>query len=261
MLYPTLFRHAKDRLPVVLILSLTLLDFALYFWVESLWVLAIYFWLMIIPKLNICAWNHHHQHLSTFRYAPLNRLLEFFYALHTGVTTNLWVLHHVLGHHHHFLDQTKDESGWKRKDGKVMGELEYSTKVAFTAYYRGYQVGKTHPKLQRDFVLFGVITLLLVVALVWYRPLQGLFLFVLPMITGLWLTSWVTYEHHAGLDTQNPFEASYNNLHKWYNRLTGNLGYHTAHHYKQGVHWSQLPALHESIKDKIPPHLIKAALA
>jgi len=260
MLYPRIFRHPKDRLPVLLILALTLVDFALYLWVESLWVLAIYFWLMIIPKLNICAWNHHHQHLSTFRFKPLNHVLEFFYALHTGVTTNLWVLHHVLGHHHHFLDQTKDESGWKRKDGKVMGELEYSTRVALTAYYRGYQVGKCHPKLQRDFVLFGVITLLLVVALVWYRPLQGLFLFVLPMITGLWLTSWVTYEHHAGLDTQNPFEASYNNLHKWYNRLTGNLGYHTAHHYKQGVHWSQLPALHDSIKEKIPPHLIKAAL-
>lgn len=260
MSFPRLFRHAKDRLPVALILTLTLVDFGLYFWVDSLWVLAIYFWLMMIPKLNICAWNHHHQHLSTFRYKPLNHLLEFFYALHTGVTTNLWVLHHVLGHHHHFLDQNKDESGWKRKDGKVMGELEYSFNVALTAYYRGYQVGKSHPKLQRDFVLYGVMTLLLVIALVAYRPLPGLFLFVLPMLTGLWLTSWVTYEHHAGLDTENPFEASYNNLHKWYNRLTGNLGYHTAHHYKQGLHWSQLPALHESIKDKIPPYLIKAAL-
>jgi fatty acid desaturase len=41
--------------------------------------------------------------------------------------------------------------------------------------------------------------------------------------------------------------------------VTGNLGYHTAHHYKQGVHWSKLPALHEKIKDKIPDNLIKAA--
>lgn len=255
-----IFRHAEDRLPVTLILLLSLLDFALYFWVESLWVLAIYFWLMIIPKLNICAWNHHHQHLSTFRYKPLNHVLEFFYALHTGVTTNLWVLHHVLGHHHHFLDQNQDESRWKRKSGKVMGELEYAFNVSLTAYYRGYQVSKSHPKLRRDFILYALITAAVVIPLVWHRPLQGLFLFVLPMCFGLWLTSWVTYEHHAGLDTTNPFEASYNNLHKWYNRFTGNLGYHTAHHYKQGVHWSQLPALHETIKDRIPPHLIKAAL-
>lgn len=254
------FRYAQDRLPVAIILSLSLVDFAVYFYVESFGWLMLYFWLMIIPKLNVCAWNHHHQHLSTFRSRPLNHLLEFFYALHTGVTTNLWVLHHVLGHHHHFLDQQIDQSRWKRKSGGTMGELEYSFKVAVTAYYRGYQVGKTHPKLQRDFLLYGMLTLIAVALIVMHRPLQGLLVFVLPMAFQLWLTSWVTYEHHAGLDTHNEFEASYNNLHKWYNKLTGNLGYHTAHHYKQGVHWSQLPALHETIKDKIPSQLIKAAL-
>ena len=139
-----------------------------------------------------------------------------------------------------------------------MGELEYSLKVASTAYYRGYQVGKSHPKIQKDFILYGLLTFLLVVLLVWLKPLQALFVFVLPMIFGLWLTAWVTYEHHAGLDTQNEYEASYNNLHPWYNIFTGNLGYHTAHHIKQGLHWSKLPAFHEQIKDKIPERLTKA---
>ncbi|WP_399323377.1 fatty acid desaturase [Thiomicrorhabdus lithotrophica] len=45
---------------------------------------------------------------------------------------------------------------------------------------------------------------------------------------------------------------------KWFNTLTGNLGFHTAHHYKQGgVHRSKLPALHEKIKDKIPKECFK----
>jgi len=42
-----------------------------------------------------------------------------------------------------------------------------------------------------------------------------------------------------------------------YNLFTGNLGYHTAHHHKQGVHWSKLPRLHETIQDKIPKNLYK----
>ena len=80
------------------------------------------------------------------------------------------------------------------------------------------------------------------------------------MITSLLFTAYVTYEHHSGLDTQNEFEASYNNLDPLFNRLTGNLGYHTAHHHKQGVHWSKLPALHAKIEDKIPEHLYQKSI-
>jgi fatty acid desaturase len=77
------------------------------------------------------------------------------------------------------------------------------------------------------------------------------------MIVSLIFTAWVTYDHHSGLDTDDPFEASYNNTNRVFNFLTGNLGYHTAHHYRQGLHWSKLPELHEKIKSRIPPELIR----
>jgi len=253
------FRYSADRLPVAIILTITLLDFCLYFLIEQVWVLAAFWLLMIIPKGKIGAWNHHHQHTPTFKKVALNRLLELCYALHTGVTTNLWVLHHVLGHHLNFLDQSKDESRWQRKSGQTMGEIEYTLNVASTAHRRGFNVGKRYPKLQKKFILYTALTILLVALLTWFKPAQGLFLFVLPMLCGILLTSWATYDHHSGLSTDNEFAASRNNLNRFYNLTTGNLGYHTAHHHKQGVHWSRLPALHETIKDQIPAHLIKYA--
>ncbi|RDH81500.1 MAG: fatty acid desaturase [endosymbiont of Galathealinum brachiosum] len=251
----SMFRYKEDRLPVLIILALTLIDFILYFTVSNALVLFVYYLLMVIPKGTICAWNHHHQHLFTFRNTLLNRGLEFAYALHTGVTTHLWRLHHVLGHHLNFLDQEKDESRWKRKDGTEMGVIEYTLNVALTAYPRGYVVGKKHPKQLKPFLLNTLITFSILGVLIWYKPVEALLLFVLPMITSLLFTAYVTYDHHAGLDTQNEFEASKNNLSRMYNLFTGNLGYHTAHHHKQGVHWSRLPQLHETIKDKIPDHL------
>jgi len=252
-----MFKYPADRIPVSIILGITFIDFLLYFMVESFWIIVSYWALMIIPKGKICAWNHHHQHTPTFRQKGLNRLLEFFYALHSGVTTHLWLLHHVLGHHHNYLDQTKDESRWKRLSGEPMGVLEYTLNVAVTAYYRGYRVGKRYPKLQRTYLFFSFMTFIALALLVVHKPMQGTFLFLLPMVTGLLLTCWATFGHHAGLETDNVFESSYNNINKFYNLTTGNLGYHTAHHYKQGVHWSKLPELHEMIKDKIPPQLIK----
>lgn len=252
-----MFKHKEDILPVSLILALTAVDFTLYFTVESLPLLAGYWLLMLVPKGVICAWNHHHQHTMTFRQPALNRLLEVAYALHTGATSNLWVLHHVLGHHHNFLDQSKDESRWMRKDGKTMGPLEYTLNVAGTSFWRGYQVGKRYPKVQKVYLTFTALTFALLALLVWFKPAQGIFLFALPMAVSLLFTSWVTYDHHSGLHTDNQFEASYNILGRWFNVLTGNLGYHTAHHYKQGVHWSKLPALHEQVKDRIPQHLYR----
>jgi fatty acid desaturase len=248
----TVLRYSADRIPVFLIFALTFLDFYLYFTVESPWLLLAWFVLTIIPKGCICSWNHHHQHTKTFHWTPLNRLLELSYALHTGVTTNLWLLHHVFGHHHHYLDQSSDESRWQRKDGTTMGEWEYTWSVASTAYYRGYLVGKRYPKHYRTHLVYTAVTLALVTALVAYQPMQAFFLFVLPMIVGLLITAWATYDHHAGLPTDDDFNASYNNMNPLFNLLTGNLGFHTAHHYRQGVHWSELPSLHEEIRDRIP---------
>lgn len=250
-----MFRHPADRLPVAIILLLTGLDFVVFFAVENVWFLVGWFLLMIIPKGCICAWNHHHQHTLTFRSATLNRGLELAYALHTGVTTHLWLLHHVLGHHHNYLDQTADESRWQRTDGSTMGPLEYTWKVAATAYPRGWEVGRRYPKLLRLHLTFTAMTLVLVATLTAIDPIAALFVFILPMVSGLLITAWATYDHHAGLDTNDHFEASFNNVDPLFNILTGNLGYHTAHHYKQGVHWSALPKLHEEIAHQIPERL------
>lgn len=250
-----MFKYEKDKNPVLLIVALSVLDWTAYFFLDALWMLVAYWLLFLIPKGIISAWNHHHQHVLTFRAAPLNRLYELCLALHSGITSNLWVLHHSLGHHVNFLDQEKDESRWKRRNGQTMGMLEYTVTVAMTAYYRAYQVGKRYPKHQRVYLLWTTITFLVLAVALVHRPLAALFLFVLPMICSLHFTTWVTYDHHAGLDTPSQFEASYNIMNRWFNILTGNLGYHTAHHYRQAVHWSKLPELHLTIADRVPAHL------
>lgn len=249
------FRYKADRLPTALITLLFLLDLFVYLTVENAWLVCVWMLLGIAPKACICAWNHHHQHVATFKQTFLNRLLEIVYAAHTGITTNAWVLHHNLGHHLHYLDQTKDESGWKRKDGSTMGTCEYTFVIALTGYLRAFRVGKKHPRFQKGFLQMGVIIVGLLALLLWHNWINALLVFVIPMVVGYVVTCWHTYYHHAGLDTDDPLHASNNIMHKWYNILTGNLGYHTAHHMKQGLHWSLLPEYHKTIAEKIPAEL------
>lgn len=253
-----LLRYREDRIPVAIFFTLTALDFVLYLVVDSLWILVPYFLAMIPVKGLISAWNHHHQHLSMFRSKPLNRLLELSFALHTGASTNAWTLHHVHGHHKNYLDQSKDESRWRRRSGETYGYVRYSLTTFVTAYPRAYAVGRNHPRLRRAFIGYGLATLLLIITLVALKPVNGLFLFAFPPVVSLVLTIAATHAHHSDLDTEDHMEASRNYVGGLRNVLTGNLGYHTAHHYRQGVHWSKLPELHATIEDKIPQEYISA---
>lgn len=247
-----LFRYSEDRVPIACFLALFAIDVTIYLTVDAWWLLATWFVLGILPKACVCAFNHHHQHVPVFHSALANRLLEVVYGLHTGITSHGWVLHHSLGHHVNYLDQTLDESRWQRRDGTKMGELEYSVDVAITAYPRAFGVGARYPRQRRIFVAMGLLTLALVVTLVALRPLPGLFVFVLAPAFSLFGTAWATYCHHAGRSTETHFVACNNILQSFYNKATGNLGYHTAHHYKPGVHWSRLPQLHDEIAHLIP---------
>jgi len=252
-----IFRYRADRLPVLLVATLFTLDLLVYFRVHSVplvvgWMLA-----GLLPKVSICAWNHHHQHVPTFRAGVLNRLLEVVYALHTGITTNGWVLHHVLGHHLHYLDQKQDESAWRTANGRPMRAIEYTVTNALAAYPRAIRVGRRHPRYQRTFARAGTLMLVILAALLWYDWVNATLVFVIPMVAGLVGTVWHTYYHHAGLDASDHHSASYNITDPTYNLLTGNLGYHTAHHIRPGLHWSRLPQFHARIAHRIPTHLYR----
>lgn len=246
------FRYRQDRVPVLVFTLVFMLDMAVFFLVDNVWLLPLWTLLMILPKGFICAWNHHHQHVPTFTKPVLNRLLEIVFAFQTGLSSNAWLLHHTLGHHVNYLDQTKDESRWQRQDGKPMGAFRYSFEVALTGYSRAWAVSRKYKHHRPVFVGMGLVVLALLALAFWYRPWHALFVLLLPMIISLVGTAWATHTHHAGREAKDHFGASTNIIHRGYNIVTGNLGYHTAHHYRGGVHWSQLPKLHEEIKHLIP---------
>lgn len=228
-------------------------DVAVYALVDNPFVVVAWAVFSMFPKAGVCAFNHHHQHVSTFHRPWANRLLEFMYALQTGVSSQAWVLHHSLGHHLNYLDQQKDESRWLRDDGSRMGEWEYALVTTLTAYPRAWAVGARHPRQRKLFLVMGLLTAALMVGLVVLRPFNGLVQFVFVPFGMLFGTALATYNHHSNRDTADHFVACNNIIQRFYNVFTGNLGYHTAHHYRPGMHWSQLPKLHAEIAGKIPP--------
>jgi fatty acid desaturase len=73
------------------------------------------------------------------------------------------------------------------------------------------------------------------------------------------VTRYVDYLNHYGCDetSDDPYVRANNSLSWWFNYSTHNFGYHTAHHIRPGAHWTELPAIHRAIADKIPERHLK----
>ncbi len=245
------FKYTSDIIPVFVFISLFVLDVYMYVIWLSWTSLIIYSIFSIITKGFIAAWNHHHQHVQTFCLPILNRLLEVMYWFQTGVVWYGWVLHHNLWHHAHYQDQKKDESAWQSPKWKRYHPLMYTWVVSITAYYRSWIVGSKHKNIQKYFLFMCCIQAILLAILIILQPLQWVIIFFLPMITSLLVTVYTTYHHHSWLESDDPYQSSYNIIEPRYNFLTGNLWYHTAHHLKGSLHWSKLPEFHKTIEHKI----------
>lgn len=251
----SILRYKADRGPVAFVLVMFAAHVLIWAFATP-WVAALSIAPLTVLSMLVAPINHHHQHLNTFRSPVLNRFYDLVLALQTGVSPYAWVLHHNLGHHRNYLHQRPhaqaDESTWTRVDGEQMSRVEYTFDLLLRHQADILQVGLKHPKQLRSLLLMKLPLYGLLGLGLWWNPLNTLLVFLIPAFLTLTHTIWATYEHHAGSDTSSHLTASVNRDNRIFNLLSGNLGLHTAHHMRPGVHWSLLPQLHEQIKHQIP---------
>lgn len=254
----SILKFHADRGPVLFIYGVFLAQLLAWWFLPLAG--AVVAGILLLPFLGTCAiYNHHQQHHNAFRSPFLNRVFETVLGVQTMISGYGWVLHHNFGHHPNYMNQPpdadEDESRWARRDGSKMGRIEYSLNLMFRAPYDSIKVGVCkRPKVLAYFFLMFLVYLAVQFALAWVNWQNWLAVFLVPSVCMLLYVYDLTYEHHSGLYTKNHYEASRNRVGRLYNIRTCNLGYHTAHHIKPYIHWSLLPAYHELIKDKIPPH-------
>jgi fatty acid desaturase len=251
----TVLKYKADRGPVAYVLAVFVLRMAIWALATPLFC-ALSVLPLVLLGMFIAPINHHHQHVNSFRAGWLNRLYDLVLSLQVGVAPYAWVLHHNLGHHVNYLNQrphdNPDESRWTRADGAQMGRMEYSFDLLLHHQIDIVRVGLRHPRYLRYFLLMKLPLWSLLGVGLWLRPLETLLVILLPAFLTLFHTIWVTYEHHAGCPGNSYLDSSRTRENRLFNWLTGNLGLHTAHHKRPGLHWSLLPQLHERIRHEIP---------
>jgi fatty acid desaturase len=250
------YRRTEDFLPSLLVLAIFAVQLCTFALVDNLWLVLLVALILLALSASPGAISHNHHHCPTFRHAWMNRVYEVILFLETGVTPYAWTLHHNLGHHKHYLEPHEDTAPWIDARGRVMSRLRYDVVGALRIYPECLRIARRHPELTRRFLRWSAISLAVLGVLIWIDPVKALVLFVLPMpfmYIGL-LDN--TYMQHSRLDLGSAVTASRNTTSRLYNLLSWNLGYHTAHHMRPSLHWSELPHLHEKIRVAIPNGLV-----
>jgi len=257
----TLLRYSADWWPVSVALASFLVRLGLFFFATP-WLALLVLPGVVAVSTVVAAFNHHHQHVNAFRSRVLNRVYDVVLAVQTGVGPYTWVLHHNLGHHQNYLNQppcaSPDESHWTRANGTQMSRLEYTLHLFFHHQVDVYRIGRKHPTVLRHYLLMKIPCYAFALVGFGLNPLAYALVFFIPGLLALMHTCYATYEHHAGHAATEHVEASVNREHSLFNLLTCNLGLHTAHHMKPGLHWSELPRLHAAIRPQIPKHQLLA---
>ncbi len=198
-----------------------------------------------------CIVAHNHLHKGIFRSERLNtafRYLLSFCALYP-ISTN--VPAHNLVHH-----RFEDDGGPDWADQKLVTfrwnllNLLHFPNVAGTVGLEGTKRwmsiegrAAVRRQWQREQIFCLGVTALALGADFW----AGLFFIVLPQLWGARGILRLNLLQHEACDLGSRYNHSRNFTGALLNWLICNNGYHTIHHNRAGIHWSELPAQHERL--------------
>ena len=193
--------------------------------------------------------SHNHNHLGMWKSKGLNLLTSYWIAIFYGHPAVAWVPTH--NQIHHKLNNKPGDSSRSPKwfEGNHLAALlvyPTLTNLAQTKDINAFlkdlwkrDRAAFYSAASEYAVFFGSMAALFVVD--WRRTL--LFFFI-PQQVALFSIQVVNYLQHIETDADSQWNHSRNFVSRTLNALLFNNGYHTVHHLKPGVHWSELPHLH-----------------
>lgn len=202
--------------------------------------------------------SHYHIHRPYFRAKVLNDLFSIFNSLALGVPQSLYHVHHI--YHHKGNNDRRDPvtgttvdfaSSYRHsKDPNVEeGFISFSLKGPIRAEIvplvrEGIRQGRTL-QIVLEFLAMGLFWLALAL-LSW----KNFALFYLPLwFFGQVLNYAENWLEHFGASHLSPLDNSASCYNAFYNWIWFNNGYHQEHHYRPGVHWSELPSVRSLMLD------------
>src|ERR1700743_1620458 len=218
------------------------------------------FVLSLYLAITVAVIAHNHNHVPIWKSSFLNHVTDNWITLFYGFPAFAWTPTHNKNHHK-FNNREGDYTITYRfsEANNILTLLSYPS---ISSYFQQSPVMNhlrcLYENKKNKFFLaitqYAVLGLFIVIALIldWRK---ALFFIVIPQQVALFVIMIFNYVQHVHADEESDYNHSRNFTSGFTNFMMFNNGYHTAHHNKASVHWSQLPQAHARIAHHIAPHL------
>ncbi len=258
---PWRLRHPADRRSLVTVLVAVLLLLlpqwmAVPAWLAPAWIVA--------TLLACCASHvvvHNHCHFPLFATSTPNRLFNLVASIARGHCASDIYIAHNLNHH---AEQGRAGDWITPALGgtghPLLRLVRFVLRATISMMRQRKRLGPEGrillPEPFRSSLPWEKALLpIVVLCLLWNDWRTALVFALLPWTASLlWLVG-VNYVQHEGCDPDSRWAHSRNFTGRFTNWLLFNNGYHSAHHLRPGMHWSEVKQLHENIADHIPGQL------
>jgi len=203
---------------------------------------------------------HNHLHQGVFKSRRLNMLFRMvlsFGALYPA-TANI-PSHNLV--HHHFDDDGQPDWAAPEHVGfrwNLLNLIHFPNVAGpntFAGVQRWMAIGNKREPF-RQYMAEQVVAFGLTIALLVHDFWTGLFFIVLPQLYGARCILRINLIQHDRCDTTSEWNHSRNFVGRAFNWIMCNNGYHTIHHNRAGMHWSDLHRAHaREVVPRIDPSL------
>ncbi|HMQ68981.1 MAG TPA: fatty acid desaturase [Ignavibacteria bacterium] len=203
---------------------------------------------------------HNHNHVPMWKSKILNDITDYWITLFYGFPAFAWTPTHNKNHHK-FNNKEGDYTITYRVSEKnnIFTLLSYPSISSYfqqnpIVVYLKFLWNNNRKKFFISIMQYVALGLFIIIALLidWKKAILYV---IIPQQFALFSVLIFNYIQHVHADEESDYNHSRNFVSPMTNFLLFNNGFHTIHHYRASIHWSETPEAHKKIDHLIAPHL------
>ncbi|MCU0425947.1 MAG: fatty acid desaturase [Candidatus Kapabacteria bacterium] len=218
------------------------------------------FLLSLFMATAVAVIAHNHNHVPTFKSKGMNTFFDYWITLFYGFPAFAWIPTHNRNHH-----QLNNREGDHTITYRVSERNNLFTLVIYPTISAFYQqqaifsylkdLRQRNPSRFWESVLQYVALGVFVGGALFLDWQKAVLYIIIPQQVALYFIMIFNYVQHVHADEESEWNHSRNFVGAGLNTLLFNNGFHTIHHDRANIHWSQTPEAHRNIVEKIDPVL------